>query len=149
MNLGDRYTPSSYRKIFGDSVRFSVSSTRMSRASPGLRSVAAPHNSAPPFNMYRRVGRSSTAFSLVPSDSLDLTQTSVVNNEFKVIRTNEKEQLQVGDTLRSKWFIFHGWFLKKGLLSADLDDCCLMVFIYLQKNKQLKYSFKKKNPKEV
>lgn len=103
MSLGDRYTPSSYRKIFGDSPRFSVSSSRMSsaspRGSPGLRTMAASHNSASSMNLYRRAGRSSTSFSLVPSDSLDLTQTSVVNSEFKVIRTNEKEQLQVGATV--------------------------------------------------
>ncbi|TKS85222.1 Alpha-internexin [Collichthys lucidus] len=97
MSHGDRYT-SSYRKIFGDSPRFSASSSRMSsvstRGSPGLRSMAASRNSAPSLNAYRRVGRSSASLSLVPTDSLDLTQTSVVNSEFKVIRTNEKEQLQ-------------------------------------------------------
>uniref|UniRef100_A0A7N6B9Q8 IF rod domain-containing protein n=1 Tax=Anabas testudineus TaxID=64144 RepID=A0A7N6B9Q8_ANATE len=76
MSYGDRYTSSSYRKVFGDSPRFPVSSSRMSGASP------------------RRAGRPSTSFSPVPTDSLDLTQTSVVNNEFKIIRTNEKEQLQ-------------------------------------------------------
>ncbi|XP_038570764.1 alpha-internexin-like isoform X1 [Micropterus salmoides] len=99
MSHGDRYTSSSYRKIFGDSPRFSISSSRMSsaspRAPPGLRSMAASHNSASSLNMYRRVGsRSSTSFSPVRADSLDLIQTSVVNNELKVIRTNEKEQLQ-------------------------------------------------------
>ncbi|KAK5882046.1 hypothetical protein CesoFtcFv8_020676 [Champsocephalus esox] len=96
MNHGDRYTSSSYRKIFGDSPKFPVSSSRMgsasSRSTPGLRSMAGPRNSLPSsMSMYRRVGRS---YSPVPADSLDLTQTSVVNNEFKMIRTNEKEQLQ-------------------------------------------------------
>ncbi|XP_029305663.1 internexin neuronal intermediate filament protein, alpha a [Cottoperca gobio] len=95
MNHGDRYTSSSYRKIFGDSPKFPVSSSRMgsasSRGSPGLRSMAGPRNTASSMSLYRRVGRS---YSPVPADSLDLTQTSVVNNEFKVIRTNEKEQLQ-------------------------------------------------------
>ncbi|XP_070834226.1 alpha-internexin-like [Chaetodon trifascialis] len=98
MSHGDRYTSSSYRKIFGDSPRFPVSSSRMSspspRGSPGLRSMAASRNSAGSLNAYRRAGRSSTSFSLVPTGSLDLSQTSVANNEFKVIRTNEKEQLQ-------------------------------------------------------
>ncbi|KAM9344953.1 internexin neuronal intermediate filament protein, alpha a [Symphorus nematophorus] len=98
MSHADRYTSSSYRKIFGDSPRFSVtSSSRMSsptlRSSPGLRSMAVSRNSATSLNVYRRVGRSSS-YSPVPTDSLDLTQTSVVNSEFKVIRTNEKEQLQ-------------------------------------------------------
>ncbi|KAM9847387.1 alpha-internexin-like [Aulostomus maculatus] len=98
MSYGDRYTSSSYRKIFGDSPRIPVSSSRMSSASPrasaGLRSMAASRNSATSMGLYRRVGRSSAPFSLVSSDSLDLTQTSVANNELKVIRTNEKEQLQ-------------------------------------------------------
>ncbi|XP_030603432.1 alpha-internexin-like [Archocentrus centrarchus] len=96
MSYGDRFTSSSYRKIFGDSPRFPVASSRMSsgspRGSPGLRSMAAPRNSASSASLYRRVGR--TNFSPVPTASLDLTQTSVVSNEFKVIRTNEKEQLQ-------------------------------------------------------
>ncbi|XP_030298619.1 internexin neuronal intermediate filament protein, alpha a [Sparus aurata] len=98
MSHGDRYTSSSYRKIFGDSPRFSVSSSRMSnpspRGSPVLRSMSVSRNSASSLNMYRRVRGSTTSFSLVPTDSLDLSQTSVANNELKVIRTNEKEQLQ-------------------------------------------------------
>uniref|UniRef100_A0A8C9XEQ1 Internexin neuronal intermediate filament protein, alpha a n=1 Tax=Sander lucioperca TaxID=283035 RepID=A0A8C9XEQ1_SANLU len=97
MSHGDRYTSSSYRKIFGDSPKFPVSSSRMGsashRGSPGLRSMAGSRNSGSSLSLYRRVGRS-TSYSPVHSDSLDLTQTSVVNNEFKVIRTNEKEQLQ-------------------------------------------------------
>ncbi|KAM7385085.1 hypothetical protein PAMP_001183 [Pampus punctatissimus] len=98
MSFGDRYTSSSYRKIFGDSPRFPVSSSRMSnassRGSSGFRSMAISRNSATSMGLYRRVGRSSTSYSSMPTDSLDLTQTSVVNNELKVIRTNEKEQLQ-------------------------------------------------------
>lgn len=97
MSLGDRYTQSSYRKIFGDSLRMSVSSTRMSRATSGLRAMPPSHNST--VSMYRKVGRPSGSFTLMPAESLDLTQTSVVNNEFKVIRTNEKEQLQVGTSV--------------------------------------------------
>ncbi|XP_042288519.1 internexin neuronal intermediate filament protein, alpha a [Thunnus maccoyii] len=97
MSYGDRYTSSSYRKIFGDSPRFPVSSSRMgsasSRGSSGYRSMAMSRNSATSVGLYRRVGRTST-FSSMSTDSLDLTQTSVVNNELKVIRTNEKEQLQ-------------------------------------------------------
>ncbi|XP_049927830.1 internexin neuronal intermediate filament protein, alpha a [Epinephelus moara] len=97
MSHGDRYTSSSYRKIFGDSPKFPISSSRMGSASPrstpGLRSMAASRNSATSMSLYRRVGRSAS-YSPVPTDSLDLTQTSVVNSEFKVVRTNEKEQLQ-------------------------------------------------------
>lgn len=100
MSLGDRYTQSSYRKIFGDSLRMSVSSSRVTRAAPGLRAMP-PHNSS--VNMYRKVGRTPASFSLMPVESLDLTQTSAVNNEFKVIRTNEKEQLQVRTTVDSRF----------------------------------------------
>ncbi|XP_041645644.1 internexin neuronal intermediate filament protein, alpha a [Cheilinus undulatus] len=99
MNHGDRYTSSSYRKIFGESPRFSASSYRMGssspRGSPILRSMAvSSRSSGTSMSLYRRVGRSSISFSPMASDSLDLTQTSVANNELKVIRTNEKEQLQ-------------------------------------------------------
>ncbi|AWP14427.1 putative alpha-internexin-like [Scophthalmus maximus] len=98
MSYADRYTSSSYRKIFGDSPRFPASPSRSGSASPrhstALRSTAASRNSASSLGMYRRAGRSASSFSPVPTDSLDLSQTSVVNNEFKVIRTNEKEQLQ-------------------------------------------------------
>ncbi|XP_060896738.1 internexin neuronal intermediate filament protein, alpha a isoform X1 [Labrus mixtus] len=98
MDHGDRYTSSSYRKIFGDSPRFSASSYRMSssspRGSPGLR-AASSRNSSTSMSLFRRVGRTSTSFSpMTMTDSLDLSQTSVANNELKVIRTNEKEQLQ-------------------------------------------------------
>uniref|UniRef100_A0A3P9HJJ6 Alpha-internexin-like n=1 Tax=Oryzias latipes TaxID=8090 RepID=A0A3P9HJJ6_ORYLA len=101
MSFGERYAVSSYQKIFGDSPRLpaSSSSSRLSggspRGSPGLRSsMATARSGAPSLSLYRRAGRSSTHFAPVPSGSLDLTQTSVVNNEFKIIRTNEKEQLQ-------------------------------------------------------
>ncbi|XP_061645469.1 alpha-internexin-like [Phyllopteryx taeniolatus] len=102
MNYREHYTSSSYRKIFGNSSRFSAasssSSPRMSssipRVSPGLRSMAVSRNSASSVGMYRRLGQPPGSFSLVATDSLDLIQTSVVNNELKVIRTNEKEQLQ-------------------------------------------------------
>ncbi|XP_074532468.1 alpha-internexin-like [Halichoeres trimaculatus] len=98
MSHGDRYTSSSYRKLFGDSPRFSASSYRLGssspRGSPVLRSMAmSSRNSATSVSLYRRTGRSSISFPMT-SDSLDLTQTSVANNELKVIRTNEKEQLQ-------------------------------------------------------
>ena len=92
MSLGDRYAPSSYRRIFGDPLRFSISSSRTSgaapRGPPALRAMGAPRSSAAPAGLYRRLGRS--------ADSLDLSQTSAANSELKVIRTNEKEQLQVG-----------------------------------------------------
>ncbi|KAG9337971.1 hypothetical protein JZ751_027308, partial [Albula glossodonta] len=96
----DHYTSSSYRKIFGDSPRFSSSSSRMSSpsssrnsfSSSGFRSHSLSRISATSLGSYRRSGRSS--FSPVPGEIFDLAQTSVVNNEFKNIRTNEKEQMQ-------------------------------------------------------
>ncbi|KAJ8248139.1 hypothetical protein GJAV_G00238760 [Gymnothorax javanicus] len=99
MNYGaDYYSSSSYRKNFGDSPRFSSSkmsapgSSRNYFSSSGYRSQSVSRMSSSSVGSYRRPGRSS--FSTVPSDSLDLTQTSVLNNEFKTIRTNEKEQMQ-------------------------------------------------------
>ncbi|XP_006630878.1 alpha-internexin [Lepisosteus oculatus] len=96
----DYYVSSSYRKIFGDSPRFSASpsrlgsttSSRSSISSSGFRSQSLSRSSASSLGSYRRAGRSS--FSPVSSENIDLAQTSVLNNEFKIIRTNEKEQLQ-------------------------------------------------------
>nr|XP_057911875.1 alpha-internexin-like isoform X2 [Doryrhamphus excisus] len=94
------YNSSSYRKIFGDSSRFSASSSssRMGSAVPrtsaGLRSMAVSRSGSTSVGTYRRMVHPQTTFSLTASDSLDLSHTSVVNNELKVIRTNEKEQLQ-------------------------------------------------------
>ncbi|KAM4614956.1 internexin neuronal intermediate filament protein, alpha a [Polymixia lowei] len=104
MNYGDHYSSSSYRKIFGDSPRFSSSSVRMNRASSRGSAETRPfvslassqsshHPSTSAVGYYRRAGRSSV-FSPASGDCLDLAQTSVVNNEFKVNRINEKEQLQ-------------------------------------------------------
>lgn len=98
MSFEERYTSSSYRKLFGDSPRFSSTSSRVSgpsaRSSPGLKAMAGPRSSSSAVGLYRRTGRSTNTFGLMQTDSLDLTQTSVVNNELKIIRTNEKEQLQ-------------------------------------------------------
>lgn len=106
MSFGDRHTVSSYRKIFGDSACFPTSASRMGSAAPrpfpGPRATTAPRHGASSAGMYRRIGRSSAPFSLVPTGSFDLSQTSVINNEFKVIRTNEKEQLQVCEIKMSK-----------------------------------------------
>ncbi|XP_062307964.1 low molecular weight neuronal intermediate filament isoform X1 [Osmerus eperlanus] len=90
----DMYSGSSYRKIFGDapraSGRMSVGSSP-SRLSTGFR--ASPHrNYATSSSSYRKVGAGRT-FSSMP-DSMDLTQSTAVTNEMKIIRTNEKEQMQ-------------------------------------------------------
>ncbi|MGH0132941.1 UNVERIFIED_CONTAM: hypothetical protein FKN15_051159 [Acipenser sinensis] len=97
----DLYISSSYRKIFGDSPRYSPSPSRLGTSSPsqssisssGFRSQSLSRSNASALgSSYRRTGRS--AFFPVSSENLDLTQTSVLNNEFKIIRTNEKQQLQ-------------------------------------------------------
>lgn len=85
---------SSYRKMFGETPRFTGSPSRMSSmSSSGFRSHSLSRSSASPAGYYKRSGRSSS-FSPVHFDSVDFSQTSVLNNEFKIVRTNEKEQLQ-------------------------------------------------------
>ncbi|PIO30569.1 Alpha-internexin [Aquarana catesbeiana] len=88
----DHYLSSSYRKIFGDPPRSSsriVGSSGSSRTgqSGGYRSQSRTNVSS--LSSYRRSPRSGGY-----GDNVDLTQTSVVNNEYKIIRTNEKEQMQ-------------------------------------------------------
>ncbi|CAL8298011.1 unnamed protein product [Merluccius merluccius] len=89
MNYGDQhYSSSSYRKMFGDSPRFAHRA--VSRGSVGtkplLRSLRGSGSS---FGYYRgTAGRSSAV------DGVDLSQASTVNSEFKLVRANEKEQLQ-------------------------------------------------------
>ncbi|XP_006005676.1 alpha-internexin [Latimeria chalumnae] len=100
MSLGsDLYVSSSYRKIFGDSPRMSVSSrligstSSRSPVSSGFRSHSLTRTGASSLGTYRRSSRA-PIFSFSSSETLDLSQTSALNNEFKIIRTNEKEQLQ-------------------------------------------------------
>ncbi|KAJ0067343.1 hypothetical protein NL108_016775, partial [Boleophthalmus pectinirostris] len=81
MSFGQR--SSSYRRLFGDSPRF--------RAAPGPRVVVSSSSSAVGTGSYRRTGRS---VPLVHKDSVDLSLSSAVKNELKIVRTNEKEQLQ-------------------------------------------------------
>uniref|UniRef100_A0A8B9LW57 Internexin neuronal intermediate filament protein, alpha b n=1 Tax=Astyanax mexicanus TaxID=7994 RepID=A0A8B9LW57_ASTMX len=94
----DAYSASSsYRKIFGDSPRYSSSPSRMSSSrTGGYRSLSMTRTGASSLGSYKRAGRS--ALSSGPMslglDTLDFAQSSVLNNEFKIIRTNEKEQMQ-------------------------------------------------------
>lgn len=91
------FSSSSYRRLFGDSPRYSSSPSRttMSASSraAGYRSSSSSLSrlGAPPGAWGRKPGRS---FSSTPLESLDLTQSSVLNNEYKIVRTNEKEQMQ-------------------------------------------------------
>nr|XP_040042489.1 internexin neuronal intermediate filament protein, alpha b [Gasterosteus aculeatus aculeatus]XP_040042490.1 internexin neuronal intermediate filament protein, alpha b [Gasterosteus aculeatus aculeatus] len=83
---------SSYRKIFGDSPRYASSPSRtpMNVSSRGgYRSSSVSRSNISPVGAYnRKSGR------LMPLETFDLTQSSVLNNEFKIVRTNEKEQMQ-------------------------------------------------------
>ncbi|CAH2322461.1 alpha-internexin [Pelobates cultripes] len=93
----DHYLSSSYRKIFGDTPK--VSSSRLgsgfsSRTTTGsaYRSQSQSRSNVSSGSSYRRSNRGLGYGS--PGEHLDLTQTSAQNSEFKIIRTNEKEQLQ-------------------------------------------------------
>ncbi|XP_062865382.1 internexin neuronal intermediate filament protein, alpha b [Trichomycterus rosablanca] len=85
----DIYSSSSYRKIFGDSPRFSTSPSRMrdSRTSGAYRSVS--RNTSSSVSSYKRSGRAGMAL-----DTIDFAQSSALSNELKIVRTNEKEQMQ-------------------------------------------------------
>ncbi|KAM4583955.1 internexin neuronal intermediate filament protein, alpha b isoform 1-T2 [Odontesthes bonariensis] len=88
------FSASSYRRIFGDSPRYASSPSRtpMSMSSRGgYRSSSQSRASATSLGSYNK--KSGRSFSM-PLENFDLTQSSVLNNEFKIIRTNEKEQMQ-------------------------------------------------------
>ncbi|XP_035234455.1 low molecular weight neuronal intermediate filament [Anguilla anguilla] len=95
---GDMYSSSSYRKIFGDAPRVSgriSASSSPSRLSAGYRSQ---HRSYGPSSVltssYRSKVGAGRSYSSFPDTSIDLSQSTAVTNELKIIRTNEKEQLQ-------------------------------------------------------
>ncbi|KAM4603804.1 internexin neuronal intermediate filament protein, alpha b [Polymixia lowei] len=91
----DFYSASSYRKIFGDSPRYSSSPSRMMSnvsSRSGYRSHSASRSNMSSLASYGK--RSGRSYAPMPLDTVDLTQSSVLNNEFKIIRTNEKEQMQ-------------------------------------------------------
>uniref|UniRef100_UPI0037E93795 internexin neuronal intermediate filament protein, alpha b n=1 Tax=Semicossyphus pulcher TaxID=241346 RepID=UPI0037E93795 len=89
------FSSSSYRKIFGDSPRYASSPSRsaMSVSSRGgYRSSSATRSNATSLGSYSR--KSGRSFSSMPLETFDLNQSSALNNEYKIIRTNEKEQMQ-------------------------------------------------------
>lgn len=94
------FSSSSYRKIFGDAPRhtsrISVGSSP-SRLSSGYRSgVHRTYGSPSPMlsSSYRsKLGSGRNPYPSLP-EPIDLTQSTAVTNELKIIRTNEKEQLQ-------------------------------------------------------
>ncbi|XP_018408932.1 PREDICTED: alpha-internexin [Nanorana parkeri] len=91
----DHYLSSSYRKIFGDPPRSTRigGSTGSSRTplSGGYRSQSVSRSNVSSVSSYRRSSRPGGYLS---GENVDLAQTSVQNNEYKIIRTNEKEQMQ-------------------------------------------------------
>ncbi|XP_031705489.1 low molecular weight neuronal intermediate filament [Anarrhichthys ocellatus] len=98
----DIYSSSSYRKIFGDAPRsgrvgLGSSSSPSRPHSAGYRSShRTNYGSSPGMSStnYRRTAASGRVFSSMPDSAMDLTQSTAVTNELKIIRTNEKEQLQ-------------------------------------------------------
>lgn len=58
----------------------------------GYRTSSVSRSSGTSLGSYNR--KSARAYSSMPLETYDLTQSSVLNNEFKIIRTNEKEQMQ-------------------------------------------------------
>ncbi|XP_037632698.1 low molecular weight neuronal intermediate filament [Sebastes umbrosus] len=99
----DIYSSSSYRKIFGDAPRSSgrvglgsSSPSRMHSAAGGYRSGHRTYGSPSGMSSssYRRTAAPGRVFSSMPDSAMDLTQSTAVTNELKIIRTNEKEQLQ-------------------------------------------------------
>ncbi|XP_047448154.1 low molecular weight neuronal intermediate filament [Mugil cephalus] len=97
----DIYSSSSYRKIFGDAPRsgrnVGLGSGSPSRLhSAGYRSSHRTYGSPSVVSSttYRRTTAPGRVFSSMQESSMDLTQSTAVTNELKIIRTNEKEQLQ-------------------------------------------------------
>ncbi|XP_040051605.1 low molecular weight neuronal intermediate filament [Gasterosteus aculeatus] len=97
---GDIYSSSSYRKIFGDAPRSGRVGLGLSSSSSPSRSHSAGYRSShrnygsPSSANYRRTAASGRVFSSMPDSAMDLTQSTAVTNELKIVRTNEKEQLQ-------------------------------------------------------
>uniref|UniRef100_A0A8C6USP6 Internexin neuronal intermediate filament protein, alpha b n=1 Tax=Neogobius melanostomus TaxID=47308 RepID=A0A8C6USP6_9GOBI len=91
----DAFSSSSYRRIFGESPRYSGSpsrATNTSMSSRGAYRSALSRTSTSSLGSYRKSG--GRTFSSMPLDTFDLNQSNVLNNEFKIVRTNEKEQMQ-------------------------------------------------------
>ncbi|XP_035516905.1 internexin neuronal intermediate filament protein, alpha b [Morone saxatilis] len=91
----DVYSSSSYRKIFGDSPRYASSPSRSAvnvSSRGGYRSSSLSRTNVSSLGSYNR--KSGRSYSSMPSETFDLTQSSALNNEFKIVRTNEKEQMQ-------------------------------------------------------
>nr|XP_033798525.1 alpha-internexin-like [Geotrypetes seraphini] len=147
----DHYLSSSYRKIFGDAPRGSAgrlggsSSSSRTTISGGFRSQSLSRSNVSSAGSYRRAARG-PGFSLSSSENLDLSQTSALNNEYKIIRTNEKEQLQ-GLNDRFAMFIekVHNLEQQNKVLEAELvalrqrqSEPSRLGEIYLQEMRELR-----------
>lgn len=89
------FSSSSYRKIFGDSPRYASSPSRTGvnmSSRGGYRSSSLSRSNISSLGSHSR--KSGRSYSSMPLETFDLTQSSVLSNEFKIIRTNEKEQMQ-------------------------------------------------------
>ncbi|XP_053197476.1 internexin neuronal intermediate filament protein, alpha b [Scomber japonicus] len=87
------FSASSYRRIFGASPRYASSPSRMNvTPKGGYRSSSASRSNVSSLGSFNR--KSGRSFSPMPLDNFDLAQSTVVTNEYKIIRTNEKEQMQ-------------------------------------------------------
>ncbi|XP_047435576.1 internexin neuronal intermediate filament protein, alpha b [Mugil cephalus] len=90
----DVFSSSSYRRIFGESPRYASSPSRTTgnaSSRGGYRSSSLSRTNISSLGSYKKSGRS---YSSMPLETFDLTQSTVLNNEFKIVRTNEKEQMQ-------------------------------------------------------
>ncbi|KAL7990642.1 hypothetical protein Chor_014072 [Crotalus horridus] len=76
------YLASSYRKIFGEPPRYS---SRL-----GSSATASSYRS----QSVSRCSNRAVSYRLAQADTLDLSQATALNDEFRLTRTNEKEQLQ-------------------------------------------------------
>lgn len=89
---GDMYTSSSYRKVFGDAPRRAPTVSYRSGAQLQQQHQHRTYGSPSPM-ITSSSYRTKRGFQPMP-DTVDLTQTTAITNELKIIRTNEKEQLQ-------------------------------------------------------
>ncbi|NP_001086804.1 low molecular weight neuronal intermediate filament S homeolog [Xenopus laevis] len=92
MTSRELYT-SSYKKIFGDSPRSSSHLYTSSGGGSSSRSYRPREAYTSSISSYRKVSRSPGHLSSA-QDHFDLSQSTALSNELKIVRTNEKEQLQ-------------------------------------------------------
>ncbi|XP_053571995.1 low molecular weight neuronal intermediate filament-like [Bombina bombina] len=92
MTSRDLYT-SSYRKLFGESPR-STSHLYSSSSSSRTHAYRPPRDTYTNISSYKKVSRSPPSHITSVQNSFDLSQSTALSNELKIVRTNEKEQLQ-------------------------------------------------------